>query len=461
MFTRLGIQNFKAWKDTGELRLAPLTVFFGTNSSGKTSLLQFLLMLKQTAQSTDRKRVLHFGDRYSLVDLGVFPEMIFRHEASLDLAFEVEWESNMEEGWVRNAKTGEKVRLERIAFKAAIERESEASDRVVVKHFQYRLINSLFPLSIGMSRQANGDGYELAHDNFNLKPKSRRHGVLPAPVHFYGFPDVVDARFQSAGPLDDLVYAFEQRLDQIHHLGPLREPPARTYSWSGEAPEHVGHSGEFAVGALLAAQGRMITVGEDHSGHPFMRLIAEWLVKLGLLESFEVRPIAPNRRDYEVWVRTPASPESVNLADVGFGLSQVLPVLVQCFYPERDSTVLFEQPELHLHPRAQTGLADLFIQAINAQEGGVPRNAQFIVESHSEHFLRRLQRRIAEGKLSPEQTALYFCEPGSEGSSIKALKLDEYGNITNWPEKFFGDEMGELTAMTEAAMERRLAQGKR
>ena len=97
MLTRLRIQNFKAWQDTGDIRLAPLTVFFGTNSSGKTSLLQFPLMLKQTVQSSDRKRVLHFGDKRSLVDLGVWPEMVFRHNEAQLLKFEIEWHSTIDD----------------------------------------------------------------------------------------------------------------------------------------------------------------------------------------------------------------------------------------------------------------------------------------------------------------------------------------------------------------------------
>ncbi|RYZ14370.1 MAG: DUF3696 domain-containing protein, partial [Myxococcaceae bacterium] len=96
--------------------------------------------------------------------------------------------------------------------------------------------------------------------------------------------------------------------------------------------------------------------------------------------------------------------------------------------------------------------------AIHASEDGQPRNIQLLVESHSEHLLRRVQRRIAEGKLRPEETALYFCSPGPEGSRIEKLKLDEYGNIINWPKDFFGDDMGDLVAMSEAAMKRQQEQ---
>jgi predicted ATPase len=149
--------------------------------------------------------------------------------------------------------------------------------------------------------------------------------------------------------------------------------------------------------------------------------------------------------------RTPGSAE-VLITDVGFGVSQVLPVLVQSYYARPHSTVIFEQPEIHLHPRVQADLADVFIDA--ARYGQV----QFIVESHSEHFLRRLQRRVAEATtITNDDVALYTCDVEAARSTIQELKVDDYGNITNWPKDFFGDEMGELAAMTLAGLKRQEA----
>jgi predicted ATPase len=90
----------------------------------------------------------------------------------------------------------------------------------------------------------------------------------------------------------------------------------------------------------------------------------------------------------------------------------------------------------------------MFIDAIKT------RNIQIILESHSEHLLRRLQRRIAEEQLSVDEAALYFVNSQNGESNLEELQLDPYGNITNWPPNFFGDELGELAAMTEAAIRR-------
>lgn len=175
---------------------------------------------------------------------------------------------------------------------------------------------------------------------------------------------------------------------------------------------------------------------------------------MGLIHDFAVKPVAQGRKEYEVRVRTGQQSAEVLLTDVGFGVSQVLPVIVECFYVPRRSIVILEQPEIHLHPAVQAELADLFIAAVRAREAGDDRNVQFIIESHSEHFLRRLQRRIAEEELAKKDAALYFVHTEGPSARIEELDVDDYGNIRNWPENFFGDEMADLVARSEAQARR-------
>jgi hypothetical protein len=451
MFTQLRIQNFKAWKDTKSIRLAPLTVFFGPNSSGKTSLLQFLLLLKQTAQSPDRRQVLNFGGSHSLIDFGVWPEMVFGGEPTTGLHFGLKWQVPTVPQ--RAGRTSGGATME---FEADIGPTSTSP--IGVREFRYRLAGlpkrrgSVFQVGIRHSEAKRAYEISLADDLWVA--------TLTAPHRFYGFPHELGARPEEGrkdAPIyDDLEFELEQQLDSTRYLGPLREASERLYTWPGDAPEDVGFSGENTVAALLAARERVLRMPGEQEDVGFGVLLARWLVRMKLLESFEAKPIVPEARIYQVMVRTLGSRRQVNLADVGFGVSQVLPVLVQLLYAERDNTLMFEQPEIHLHPRVQSELADLFIEAIKMVEDGKPRGIQCLVESHSEHFLRRIQRRIAEGALTPDQTALYFCKPGPEGSVIEELNVDKYGNISNWPENFFGDEVGDLAAMTEAAMKRQL-----
>ena len=179
---------------------------------------------------------------------------------------------------------------------------------------------------------------------------------------------------------------------------------------------------------------------------------------MGLIEDFKVKPISEQRQEYEVDVRTKGSVGGVDLPDVGFGISQVLPVLVQCFYAPPGSIIVIEQPEIHLHPSAQSALADVMIDVINSKENGNNRNIQLIIETHSEHFLRRLQRRIAEDSIDEKKVSAYFANITKTPAVLEPLQIDQFGNISNWPEHFFGDEMGDIIIQSEAAMNKRMKQ---
>lgn len=440
MFTRLLLKNFKGWEDTGSIRFAPITVFFGSNSSGKTSLLQSILLLKQTAESPDRSRVLYPGDDRSLVDLGTVADLVYSHDAERTLEIFLAWALN------GSLELPNRARPTDLQFKVEVRLTPEGQPFVEALQYFTDQANA------GMIRHQDGAGYDLSSVPALLRRKGRPW-PLPVPVKFYGFPDEVTNYFQNADWLADLVLELERQLARVHYVGPLREYPQRSYLWAGERPENVGPRGRLAVPALLAArqEKRRIGRGEGRGTRyeVFEETIAWWLKKMGVIDSFVVQPIAKGRKDYEVRVRrTPASAE-VLITDVGFGVSQMLPVLVQSYYAARNSTVIFEQPEIHLHPRVQADLADVLVDA--TRWCGV----QFIVESHSEHFLRRLQRRIAEGVVTNEQVALHVCDVQGAHSTIAALDVDEYGNITNWPKDFFGDEIGDLAAMTEAALKRK------
>jgi predicted ATPase len=177
--------------------------------------------------------------------------------------------------------------------------------------------------------------------------------------------------------------------------------------------------------------------------------VAQWLKELGLIDSFEVRPITPGGKLFQVWVRRHPKAAEVLITDVGFGVSQILPVITLCYYAPKGSTLILEQPEIHLHPAVQAGLADVFVDA------AMKHDVQIILESHSEHLLRRLQRRVAEEALKPEDAALYFCATEKGESRLTALELDMFGTIENWPEDFFGDEFGEIAAISQAALARK------
>lgn len=443
MLTQLRFKNFKAWKDSGPIRLAPLTVLFGKNSAGKTSLAQLLLMLKQTVESSDRQRALQLGDSRSLVDLGTYEDVVYNHDTDKPLAIDLSWNTYGQRGFSVTFR-GNKNKQPHVSrfeyrFEPYQHNASPGASKVTKK--------------IGMSRNSNGK-YELIPKGIYIPRKPENSPTLPSPSHFHGFPSEVSAYYQNTVFTSDLVLDLEKLLHSIYYVGPLREYPKRLYLWAGEVPDHVGIKGEQVIPALLAGRGRHYSLARTARRESLMSLVGSQLRRLGLIKQLTVRSVREPRTEYEILVKSGFSLPEVKLTDIGFGVSQVLPVIVECFYVPQSSIVLFEQPELHLHPKAQSELADLFIDAIHAREEGNLRDCQFIIESHSEHFLRRLQRRIAEEKLSSDQAALYFVHSKGGAAHLEELDVDTYGNIRNWPEGFFGDEMEDLVARSEAQAQR-------
>lgn len=453
MLTRLRIKNFKAWRDTGDVRLAPLTVLFGANSAGKSSLGHLLLALKQTAASADRRRALHTGDDSSLIDLGTFVETLHAHDKTSTLEFTLEWTTSLD---VQNPlDKSQAYRGNTLSLTSEI--AAGAHEQPVVRRLRYELRTDGTPTLTATIEQESSKPVKLDTKPYKLVRAVGRKWPLDPPEKFYRVSDHSLARFQNADFLASFALDVERTLSMLSYLGPLRDHPHRTYGWAGNTPETVGARGEYAIACILAAQAadRKLNRGKRKRQQAFMPFIAQWLVDLGVIESFTVKPTAPGRKDYEVRVKTRGGLTEVALPDVGFGVSQVLPALVQAFYCAPGSMVWMEQPEIHLHPQVQAELADVFISAVQAYEQGRPRNVQLIVETHSEHFLNRLQRRIAEGALRPEDVAIYFARPTERGAELDELKVNELGDITNWPDAFFGDEMGDIVARAEAASRRR------
>ena len=449
MLKRLKLENFKAWRGA-DLRFGKVTGFFGTNSAGKSSLLQLLLLLKQTRNATDRSLVLDFGGPYDLVNLGTFKDVVYRHDEQNRMSWLLEW-SLPETLRINDPTEGPTVLL----FEGdSLQTWCEVGLKQA-RTWPYELGYQFNEVDFSLQQKKRaGAGFEISAQGteFNFKRSQGRPKPLASPVKTYMFPSQIRSSYQNADFLFDFELAYEDLMDSIYYLGPLREYPRREYHLGGSRPDDVGQRGEYTMDAMLAAtrDGEMRSLGHRKRKKPFQAMIAHWLNELGLIHGFRQKEIAKGTNIYRAMVRTSRSSVETALTDVGFGVSQVLPVLVLLYYVPEGSTVVLEQPEIHLHPSVQSALADVMLSVAKA------RNVQIIVESHSEHFMRRLQRRVAEGEASAEDVKLYFVSTTRTAAQVDDLALNEWGEIENWPKDFFGNEMGEISAITKSSLKRKL-----
>jgi hypothetical protein len=266
-------------------------------------------------------------------------------------------------------------------------------------------------------------------------------GRTYAPERSIAFSaDAIAGLNQDGRTVEDLSLAIRREFESIIYLGPLRRRPERDYSWNKTTPGDVGIDGRGAVDALLASA---LIKGPEY--RYILDGVSHWLNRMKVADKLDVRQQGRSNR-YELVVYRDGV--ASNIRDVGIGISQVLPVLVIAHFAPPGSTVILEEPEIHLHPLAQSILAELF-GTISRE-----RKVQFIVETHSEHLFRRMQTLVARQEATPSTVAMYFIERDGQAAKLRQLELDDLGRVRNWPASFFGDALGETREQTALAIKR-------
>jgi hypothetical protein len=239
---------------------------------------------------------------------------------------------------------------------------------------------------------------------------------------------------------DFVEWRLQNLFENLYYLGPLRAPPRRVYELSGEMPADVGTRGEHAPEIVHRWRGDPSRLKE----------LATWLRRFGV--DREISSVALGTGGFSLRFGGEDAVDSTSVRDTGFGVSQVLPLIVQGIQSEAGSRIISEQPEIHLNPRLESVLADLFVSFVN-------RGVGVIAETHSEHLLLRLRRLIADGMISSDDVALYFVEQADDESRMRQVPVETSGMIRRsaWPRGFFEDSLREAMALAQAQAKRSVA----
>lgn len=545
MLRSLQLENFKAFGQRTIVPLSPITILFGQNSSGKSSILQCLNLLKQTRENRDGEALLLPRAENGFSDLGGFQEMVFDHDLKRTMAvrLDVSRPAAPRNAWVpsfvRDSQSfglefsftrrrpedeitledfkvcgedlnGHVARFEKCAvpsnfqrqflgpyrsqgrrsagslraakctyisddpayWRPGFERSARARPRFLemlerARHelnsgqvedgvqellfdepedaddrknaleaieADYRFFSSDFSFNDFVQRlTAEQLGQIVMLDGFLPEAAGstdRRYAINRLVSRSVWRPGMRrDWAFDAGGLSLFAARAIEESLKNLFPLGPFRKPPARWYVFTGTTPRDVGYEGHLLPDLLLRKE-------------ELRHATNEWLARLDIgyevrirhhgdrsSDLFELR-LVDKRRNRDV---------DVGLTDVGFGISQILPFIVQSLAAS-DQILTVEQPEVHIHPRLQADLGDLLVQAIKE-----PLRNQFIIETHSEHMALRLQRRVREKQLSPDDVSIIYVSRGPNGAIVQPLRLDEEGDFTDdFPGGFFPERLREL-----------------
>jgi hypothetical protein len=436
MLTHLKLENFKIWRSTGAVKLAPLTLLLGTNSSGKSSLIQSLLLMRQTVKGNDAGLDLNLGnpDADDPVTMGQFSDLLCRFGAATEVL--AANQVGIEFRWASQGSAPSDTTLFSARYRHGTAGSAELD---YLRLGQDGKGFTVERRKLGIYRLLLGSQARRVGQSADFRPE-RSFAFSAATLNKLG--SLAD-EIRSVGP------ALLDELSRIIYLGPVRQLARRDYVWSGRMPAHIGDDGGRAVDVLIASgvaqQAKGGGQGDADDGGRIFRETERWLRELEVAEGLQVRALGRSAR-YELLVKHRGA--VVNLKDVGVGVSQVIPVVVAALFAKPGHIVIVEEPESHLHPLAQAKLAELLASVSAA------RCVQFIVETHSEHLFRRMQTLMARQQVQPGQAAMYFVEREGQAAKLRELKLDDLGRVANWPEKFFGDALGETREQTALAIQR-------
>jgi len=426
----LRLVRFRGFLDSGWIEFRPLTLLFGHNSSGKSSILAAMLMLRQSLLNPDRTTPFLFTSDEG-IDLGTFEDTVFEHKWHPQEPIEIHLRIGISD------PVNEWPFLEREELNVQVGIGFDRPRRTLCLQ-RYRIYDTEEKTILDLRRTTPRPEGALKVKSDFFPGRVPGHADIRWNHFLPEFPESKEVHPSLVSLNRSVGKEINERLMDLIHIGPLRTEPSRFYYFSGESAASVGERGEstYKLLAALEYQGR---TQELQTG------VNKWLKRLGY--SLEPKMIGKSpliqigvRED-----REEADGFQLNLVDVGFGISQVLPLLVQFYGSERGRSILLEQPELHLHPRAQAELGDLLREATALH--------RLVVETHSEHLLLRLRRRIAEygaglrdDSFDPDNLAVYFVERSDARSSVTPIGFDELGQLRQAPEsfrQFFSDDYEE------------------
>ncbi len=423
---KLEVSNFKCFKETS-IEFANLTLLTGANSSGKSSILHSILCPIQS-----NKFPLELSLNGAKVDLGDFENTVFKNYSNntigLDYTLEISNNRNIRIKTEWNCEAKRKIPilfyLNVISDYYQIEiKRKEKYDVSIVYNKEKDLFDTNFDDDLklkisellNMMEERTGSTSDLFQSS---EPK----------LHFQmeQISDINEniSHWEHYRMLNEVLNVFDSFNDQSNFISSFRMRPERTYYDNSTSDLKVKRDGSGYIDQIVN--------WETNNSKQYQSLI-EIMNRLTLLHDIQIKRMSGGR--FEVNVRTGKESVSSTLNDVGFGISQLLPIIVADLQLDENSTLVVAQPEIHLHPSVQALFGDYIIDSVQNS------NKSYILETHSEYIINRIRLRLAEKKLKKEDVSTYYFE--NDGQESKTFKVDfkSNGEILGAPETFFNTYM--------------------
>lgn len=445
----LTIENFKKFNNISIDLSSPLTFLLGPNSSGKSSIAKSLLAFKQTASNSNEHDV--FSAQGDSIDLGIYKNYIYEHDIQKNLKFNFSTVRNSKYGTSNNMSisieychnpANQQTKIVRLEIYENGSKIIELTKKKTRENYLLKCSEE-FLKDFTKSRTAfkvinkqNTDKFiRSALKGFSAEISGKYNIELTDSINIFGneeyFLHLSICSFIS-GNISNLLNYFDK---SFFYLGPIRQSPSRSYSRTSHLAS-VGINGNNTPSVLANLQ----TISQSERSKNKINTnklnqLNRWIELI--LPGCSIKAITMEEL---VKLEISDKKNSDNISDVGFGVSQILPILVQLAVMSDEELLLIEQPELHLHPRAQSKFGEILVDAIKS-------GRRIIIETHSEHILRSIQLAISNKtakihtthKLDKNQVKIIYLQSNKD-APIKIMDINDYGEfIDEWPTGFFDE----------------------
>jgi predicted ATPase len=430
--TSISVQGYKSLYEECNIEIRPLTILAGANSSGKSSIMQLLLMMKQTLESTyDPGSLLLNGPnvRFTLA------QQMFSKISGQPKVKEISIKIGIDNALITDIfnSSSKGIELKNMIIKndsTILNLSSIIEKEEVIQFIKNNLPPNIYENFIKkMKIDLEKITYEITRDRCFFK-------LVCKAGDFVG----IDVTLLDMNPYID---SIKPHINKLIHVPGLRGNPERSYNTTAVGDKFPGTFENYVASIIYDWQ-----INRDRR----LTELGKALETLNLTSKVGARKIDDTQVELRVSRLSSkdkkSSKDMVSIADVGFGVSQTLPVLVALLVAEPEQLVYIEQPEIHLHPRAQVALAEILADAAK-------RGVRVVIETHSELLLLSIQSLVAEGKLSPDIVKLHWFVRQSDGSTkVSSADLDETGAFGDWPEDFDDVSMKLQSRYLDAAEEK-------
>ncbi|MDR1553960.1 MAG: AAA family ATPase [Prevotellaceae bacterium] len=431
---KLSIHNFKTIRELNGFKFNSINIISGVNSSGKTSFIQFLLMLKQTLEAQSANSTLIFDGNW--VELGNFEKLVYKQQTDNSIGFELQFDKTYLINKFPSILGIENV-LIKVNYSLMESKMTLSNIKITYKdskreHFveftkQDDIYNCFSDSALLVS------AYSSIQAQGTISTISFLPQILFAEIDNPQYPEIDKNPKTTAAiaiKIKEIQSIIIETFNSISYIGPLREEPKDLYD-SNSKNKSIGKKGEYAAQFFEDEASNEIEF-YDVQSKELQKMSLSNAVKYWICDIFNLAKDikAEKYKDsYIVKVVNHYDVEST-IKQVGFGISQVLPIVVEGLRMPRNGILILEQPEIHLHPKVQSMLFD-FVYSLSLT------GKKFVIETHSDHFITRMRRRIAEddNKLA-EKINLVFVEQREAEHLFRKMELDDMGTFDFFPTDF-------------------------